>query len=95
MAKANEALKELLAKCGANSELIAKITGDEISDEVANSIQALAVFTKESALANPEIRKVIQAESLNGIDADSKIGKVKPENRNIRFKTFCFKRKGS
>lgn len=72
MAKANEHLKELLAKCGVSADIISKITGDDIPDEVANQIKAVNVFTKESALANPEIRKIHHAEALNGIDADVK-----------------------
>lgn len=46
----------------------ANLASIDVADELSNKLKG-PFFTKEAALASPEIRSVIKAETLNGIDS--------------------------
>lgn len=77
--KLNIVLTQVLKNLGVDtaSEDAQKLLGNtnltsiEVAESVSNHLTA-EYFTKESALQNPEIRSKIKAETLNGIDAQTK-----------------------
>lgn len=77
MPKLNETLTKVFTKLGvdfnsAEAQAILSnpaIAAVDVSDAIATRLGA-DFFTKDAALQNPEIRSVIKAEVLNGVDAD-------------------------
>jgi len=72
----------------------ANLASVEVADELSNKLKG-PFFTKEAALASPEIRSVIKAETLNGIDSqidevmkthltDEDIAELKKESKTLK-----------